>query len=322
VTVLGVDGGNTKTIALVATIDGTVVGAGRAGCADIHAWPEAESAIAEVIAASEAALSAAGETKDDVRAAVFSLAGADWPEDFELLRHELRRWLRREPVVVNDAVGAIRCGVYDGVGVAVVCGTGSAVGARGRDGSVFHIGFWPDGGGARRLGLHALQAVYREALGVGPKTALTAAALSVYGCETSLDVLHAFTRRDGLGDEATARFAKTMLDISAAGDPVAAAIVRANAEALAGQARASASRVSLPRPYPLVLAGPVFRHHAGELAQLVVAAQPDAELVPAALEPAAAAVLAALQETGASEAALETLAATVPGRELFATDEN
>ena len=61
-TVVGVDGGNTKTIALVATIDGTVVGAGRAGCADIYAWPAAASAIEQVVAAAEAALSAAGAT--------------------------------------------------------------------------------------------------------------------------------------------------------------------------------------------------------------------------------------------------------------------
>ena len=33
--VLGVDGGNTKTIAIIATGGGTVVGAGRAGGSDI-----------------------------------------------------------------------------------------------------------------------------------------------------------------------------------------------------------------------------------------------------------------------------------------------
>jgi N-acetylglucosamine kinase-like BadF-type ATPase len=39
--VLAVDGGNTKTIALVAALDGTILGAGRGGCADIyHATPD------------------------------------------------------------------------------------------------------------------------------------------------------------------------------------------------------------------------------------------------------------------------------------------
>jgi N-acetylglucosamine kinase-like BadF-type ATPase len=34
--VLAVDGGNTKTIALVAALDGTILGAGHGGCSDIY----------------------------------------------------------------------------------------------------------------------------------------------------------------------------------------------------------------------------------------------------------------------------------------------
>src|SRR5947209_14725347 len=114
--VLGVDGGNTKTVALVAALDGTVVGSGRAGCADIYSWPTPEAGIAEIVAAAEGALAAAGARRPDIRAAVFSLAGADWPEDFVLLRRELGAWLGREPPVLNDAIGAIRCGVRNGIG--------------------------------------------------------------------------------------------------------------------------------------------------------------------------------------------------------------
>ncbi|HEY0416150.1 MAG TPA: BadF/BadG/BcrA/BcrD ATPase family protein [Gaiellaceae bacterium] len=316
--VLGVDGGNTKTIALVAALDGTVVGSGRAGCADIYSWPTPGAGIAEVVAAAEGALAAAGAGRADVRAAVFSLAGADWPEDFALLGRELGAWLGREPIVVNDAIGAIRCGVPSGVGVAAVCGTGSAVGARGVGGGVFHIGFWPDGSGARKLGEDALAAVYREGLGVGPPTALTPAALAAFGAGSPLELLHAFSRRGGTAGEAAA-FARAMLDVSASGDAVAGAIVRTHAEVIAAQIRASAARVSLPQPYPVVLAGPVFRHEAGELARLVLEALPDATPVPARLEPAAAAVWGALAEAGAPADALETLAATVPGPELFAT---
>ena len=37
--VLGVDGGNTKTIALVASLNGAILGAGRGGCGDIYNAP-------------------------------------------------------------------------------------------------------------------------------------------------------------------------------------------------------------------------------------------------------------------------------------------
>jgi N-acetylglucosamine kinase-like BadF-type ATPase len=318
--VLGVDGGNTKTIALVATFEGAVVGAGRAGCADIYNCPPAEAAIGEVIAACEAALAAAGAARGDVRAAVFSLAGADWPEDFELLRRELGAWLGREPIVLNDAIGAIHCGVPTGAGVAIVCGTGSAVGARGEDGGLFHVGFWPDSSGATVLGRDALAAVYREGLGTGPETALTATALARHGVDSPLELLHAFTRRGGLGRSETLSFARVLLDVAAGGDAVASSIVRAHAEVLAAQGRLSAARVTLPRPYPLVLAGGVFRHPAGDLARLVVEGQPEAEWVPARLEPAGGAVWAALRALGTPAEALETLAATMPGPELYATE--
>src|SRR4051812_30426564 len=123
--VLGVDGGNTKTVALVALENGTVVGAGQAGCADIHNAPSPDDGLDEIAAACTRALEAAGASAADLAATAFSLAGADWPEDFELIRRGLeeRLELGAEPVIVNDAIGAIRSGTDDGVGVAAVCGT-------------------------------------------------------------------------------------------------------------------------------------------------------------------------------------------------------
>ena len=78
--VLGVDGGNTKTVALLAGPDGTVVGSGRGGGSDIYGTPSFEAAIGEISLAVHAALPD-GSAADDVGTAVFSLAGADWDED-------------------------------------------------------------------------------------------------------------------------------------------------------------------------------------------------------------------------------------------------
>ena len=44
---LGVDGGNTKTIAVVARSDGTVLGTGSAGCSDVHNAVSPEAALGE-----------------------------------------------------------------------------------------------------------------------------------------------------------------------------------------------------------------------------------------------------------------------------------
>ena len=54
--VLGVDGGGTKTIALVAQRDGTIVGTGRAGCSNLYTTDTPEHALATVTTAVEQAL--------------------------------------------------------------------------------------------------------------------------------------------------------------------------------------------------------------------------------------------------------------------------
>src|SRR5947209_4768602 len=87
--VLAVDGGNTKTVALVAALDGTILGAGRGGCSDIynaHAgtdWPDsATAAVANIEYAVVSALHAANVKASDPVAAMSKLAGADLSEAF------------------------------------------------------------------------------------------------------------------------------------------------------------------------------------------------------------------------------------------------
>ena len=46
--VLGVDGGNTKTLALIVRGDGAILGAGRAGCGDIYGAGSPTAAIVEI----------------------------------------------------------------------------------------------------------------------------------------------------------------------------------------------------------------------------------------------------------------------------------
>ena len=133
---LGVDGGNTKTLALVATPDGTIVGTGRAvGCADIYAAP-VDEAMAVVAAGGRSRpwwrLPSRRGTGD--RWAAFSMAGADWPEDVVELEPCSAHGCPTPVRAVNDAVGALRAAIPDGPGVVVVAGTGVATGARGPDG--------------------------------------------------------------------------------------------------------------------------------------------------------------------------------------------
>lgn len=300
---LGVDGGNTKTIAVVARFDGTVVGTGSAGRSDIHGAASPADAVEEAVRAVTAALDAAGAGPGALAAAAFSLAGADWPEDFDLLRRGLseRLGLAIEPLVVNDTIGAVRCGTPDGVGVAAVCGTHGTAGARNAGGEVYHFGFWPDDSGARALASHALKAILRADLGVGPETSLTGRALAWWEARDALELLHSFTRLDGTRIDPYDRdlFAEAVLDEAESGDAVAAEIVTTAGTHLGRYARVCSERTRQDEGFPLVLCGGVFRHPSELLRATILAQVPNATPVYPAVEPVAGAVLLAADTVGA-----------------------
>jgi N-acetylglucosamine kinase-like BadF-type ATPase len=301
---LGVDGGNTKTVALVVLEDGSVVGIGQAGCADIHNAPSPDDGLDEIAKACSRALEAAGASAADLAAAAFSLAGADWPEDFERIRRGLEARLEHgpEPLIVNDAIGAIRSGTDDGVGVAAVAGTGGAIGARNARGEIYHLGFWPDGTGAHTLGSEGLAAVWRAGIGVGPETSLTERALAHWGSEDPIELLHALTRIDGRGDPRRDRslFAYAVLDTATEGDVVAQGIVETIGGHLGDYVRVCAERTGqLGALFPLVLTGGVFRHPSPLLRRSILDRVPHAMPVYPTVEPVAGAVLLAADRAGA-----------------------
>jgi N-acetylglucosamine kinase-like BadF-type ATPase len=265
------------------------------------------------------ALASAGATGAHLRASAFSQAGVDWPEDFDLFRGELPRrlGLGHSPVVVNDAIGALRCATDDAVGVAVVCGTGGAIGARNARGDTFHLGFWPDSMGGYELARAGLAAVYRAGLDLGPPTALLERALRRYGGEDALDVLHGLTRREG-PRLPVAPFIIDVFDAAEAGDPVALEIVTSNGRRLGEAARIAAARVGFEGEHALVLAGGVLRHGSTLMVDAICSRVPQATPLRAQREPAVAALLWAFDAAGVRPD-IARLHDTVPDAATFAT---
>jgi N-acetylglucosamine kinase-like BadF-type ATPase len=312
--VLGVDGGNTKTLAVVAGTDGRTLGAGRSGCSDIYSAPTPGDAIDAIVAATAEALAQAGVAGSEIAAATFSLAGADWPEDFALLSRALheRLGLPEPPFVVNDSIGALRAGAPDWTGIAVVSGTHNAIGARHPDGRVFHLGFWPDGAGGYEIGKAGLRAVYHAALGMGSATVLTERALTLYGAPDAIELLHEFTRRGGIAKRETDRLAPLVLDAADEDDAVAQAIVSTIGGILGRQGRACAEQLGLPLAGTrVVMTGSVFGHPTERLANATMAELPGAIAVRQPAPPVAGALLLALDRLGI-EADPETVVAGLP----------
>jgi N-acetylglucosamine kinase-like BadF-type ATPase len=128
--VIGVDGGATKTDAVVMSADGEVLGSGRAGCSN---WENAglEGAVDAIAAAVAGALEDAGRARADVVATVFALAGVDWPADHVRLTAALEiLGLGGTTLVTNDAFAALRAGASGPTGCVSSAGTGAVAAGR------------------------------------------------------------------------------------------------------------------------------------------------------------------------------------------------
>ena len=310
---LGVDGGQTKTIALACGRDGRISGHARSGCSDVYSVVDPALAIDEVARAASVAIAAAGG--GDVQCAYYSLSGADWPVDIAFYAAELdRRVPAARTVVVNDAIGAIRCGADDGVGCSLVCGTGTAIGARARDGRLWHMSFLAAPTFTTDLSRAALDAAVRSELGLWPPSALSARVAAALGARDAIGAVELVTGRA----PRPARFSLggVLLDCASDGDELARERVGFVAGEMAGYLRVAARESGLGDPTPITLAGGVMRHPSLLLVEALAAELPGCELRRALREPAHGALLAALDEGGAAPVALDDTA--LPD-DLFAT---
>lgn len=310
--VLAVDGGNTKTIAVVATLDGAILGVGYADCSDVYnAAPRdgvsdsAEAARQNTERAVRDALAQAGVEPSELAVGVFNMAGADWPEDLAFWHETARRsgW-GREAIVQNDALGVLYLASPEAIGVSIVGGTGVATGARAADGRTWHSSFWQDEAqGSGHLGQKLLFAVYRSALGIEPPTSLTARVLAALDVPSVEEALHYFTNRLRPATIKVDRLTPILLDEAHAGDPVALRVVREHGRALGDIALAAARQVGLDgAAYPLVFAGGVFRHPTTVLEDAifaqVCATSPSVRPVRSRAEPIAGVLVEALGAAG------------------------
>jgi N-acetylglucosamine kinase-like BadF-type ATPase len=335
--VLSVDGGNTKTLALIADLHGRILAAGRSGCGDIYnAVPDPEAgyatteemAIANIESAIRDALQAAGIESSELVAGVFNMAGADWPEDIALLRSAMQaRGFGHTIVVQNDALGVLHAGSADYTGVSLVCGTAVATGARGPDGRVWHSSFWQDETqGGYHLGQKTLNAVYLSELGIEPPTSLTARVLRFFGLASVEAVLHLFTGRGQHPQVSLGQLTPLLLDEAEAGDEVALRVVREHGRSLGNYVHAAARHVGIEQTaFTLVLAGGVFRHASNVLPEAIISRarefSPALQPTRCRFEPIIGVLLTALEVAGVpiDDALLKRLEPTIPDATLFAT---
>src|SRR5207253_8621007 len=119
--VIGIDGGGTKTVCLLADERGDVIAEARGGGANLHASGEraVETVLRDVTA------SAIGNRSISLSAICLGIAGVDREDEAKRVRAILRRiGYSSRVVVVNDALIALAAGAGDAPGIVIIAGTG------------------------------------------------------------------------------------------------------------------------------------------------------------------------------------------------------
>jgi N-acetylglucosamine kinase-like BadF-type ATPase len=306
--VLGIDGGGTKTHAVIADSDGTVRGFATSGPAnwEVVGLRGAGESLREAVGR---ALQAAGAEVPDLAAAALGLAGMDWDSDTPRMTAEVETLGLAGPVeVTNDSFIALRAGTSAGVGVVVIAGTGAIAAGRASDGRTFRTlgqgAEFGDTGSASDVSDAALLAVANAYTGRGPATELTELLCTLYGCRSAAELLERASR----GDERSRSAAPTVLRSAENGDEVARGIVRWAGRELGESALLAARRLEMTGgDFDLVLAGGLFRGDSAllleTLAACVHAEAPGARLVQLDTAPVAGAALMALDMSGGVSAA-------------------
>ncbi len=230
---LGVDGGQSGTVAMIGDETGAVQGVGHAGpCNHVSAAESRERFLHAVGGALGAAQETAGCGDVVFEGACLGFSGG--PHDKEALTRQAVK--ARHYAITNDAHIALTGATAGEPGIIAIAGTGSIAYGRNAAGKSARAGGWGyamgDEGGAFDLVRQALRAILRFEEGWGPATSLRETLLGATGAHDAHDLLHRFYTPE-YPRARIASYAPLVDGAAQQGDPVAREILHSAAQALA-----------------------------------------------------------------------------------------
>jgi N-acetylglucosamine kinase-like BadF-type ATPase len=321
--VLAIDGGSTKTDAVLVSRDGAVLGRARVGPSN-HQRLGVDGALARLGQAIAAATRDAGLDDTAPRSplcpiGVYCLAGLDLPVDEEVVAPAItaQGWTT-ELIVRNDTFAVSRAGTTKDWGIGVVCGTGLNCAGVGPDGSIVRFPALEElsgdfAAGGAWLGVRALGLALRAGDGRGEPTILretVPARLGQPDAEAALTAVYT----GAMSRDRLFALAQVLLDAAADGDPPARAAADLLADEIVGFVRAAIERLGVEHEaVEVVLGGGVFdtrdpRFHR-RIDEGIRAVAPRAELIRLRAQPVLGAALIGLDAIGAAPPAHDALRA-------------
>ncbi len=253
---LGIDGGGTKTTCLAVDRGGVEVAREIGGPTNpnVVTLPVAAATLVELV---RRACSGSGSVPDDVRGAVFGLAGVRSGNTAELLARSLRiEFGQGFPVEIEtDARVALEGALRGGAGMIVIAGTGSTVMAKTPKGEIIHLGGWGrivgDEGSGYFLGVEAVKA-FTKLLDGRVESPLMNRLFSERLGWTSRDHLITAVYVEKIE---LSTLAPIVFELASLGDTLAQDILQRGTRALAEEVLSARARITMPRVRLATLGG-------------------------------------------------------------------
>ncbi|HUP48628.1 MAG TPA: BadF/BadG/BcrA/BcrD ATPase family protein [Thermoanaerobaculia bacterium] len=225
---IGVDGGGSKTAALVIDENLRPLGRGLAGASN-HLRVGIETATRNIERAVNIALVEAGIAIRNVEYAYCGIAGADHPAHHQRVVDSLRIFFPGGNFIVDtDARIALTGAVGFGSGIVVISGTGSVAFGRNRQGAEARAGGWGptigDEGSGYAIARDGLSAIVRAHDGRGQRTIMTEMLCYDYDMCSPED-LPRFVYATTTHADDIARYGKLVIQAALRGDEVAKEIL-------------------------------------------------------------------------------------------------
>jgi N-acetylglucosamine kinase-like BadF-type ATPase len=259
--VVGVDGGGTKTMAVVGSETGEILGRGQSGSSNYHNMGTAAASMAIRHAVVEARKAAGLRNKPML--AVVALAAVNSPRDRAIaVRFVRAAKIARRSTVIHDSVAALYAATKGRPGIIVISGTGCVAAGINKAGKYVRVGGWgyliDDEGSAYDIGKKALTNAFRTLDGRSPRTKLQTifkrwfrvriledASSLIYSNEMSVDRIAALT---------------PLVSSAASSDKVSREILSNAGSSLAQLACVAARRLNMTHErFTIALVGGTFR---------------------------------------------------------------
>lgn len=262
---LGVDGGGTKTAAVLIDFYGKVLAKGEAGGSNPAIFG-IEKSLDEIRRVVERTLENQGSNSGIPACLAIAGINTQWEaEDFKkaVFKHsKLSKLISKDSIIVNDTQAALRAGTNDKNAVVLIAGTGSncfGVNERGQSAKSGGRDFiLSDEGSGYTIGLSVLKAVTKISDGRANKSVLKDLLFSRLKIR-SIDELTEIVNKKPWNKTDIAKIAPLAEETAKKGDQLASEIIKAAAFELALMVKAVAEKLDLKnKEYTVVTAGSVF----------------------------------------------------------------